>query len=167
MGEERKLRLWSDGDMSREPELWIRVGACRRCGGCCESTNRPNYLMGLLDDDSPEGALAGPVNPQEAADGEDQPTLVVLADTVVAEDWSGRWVFWRQAETRHGPCPKWRGDGVCAVYGAEDFPHVCSKWPVFPEEMDHYPACGFRFIKVAEGEHPADRDAIAGVDSAT
>jgi hypothetical protein len=148
---DRELLLWPDGDMSKTPERWIRTGECIRCGACCEDDDRPHYLVGLLEDDAPEGVGAC----SESATGELPP------GPIVAEDWDGRWVFWRQSGARHGPCPKWQGGGVCSAYGAEDFPHVCRKWPVLPSEMESYPACGFRFVCRSEG---GPSEASGGLD---
>jgi hypothetical protein len=144
MGEVRyevELLVWPDGDTSQKPERWIRTGACRRCGACCESVWRPDYLMGLLEDGAPEDAEGGPdPSPDPPEEGPLGP--------VVAERWDGRWTFWRAAPPRYGACPMWRGKGICAVYGTRDFPDVCRKWPMFPAEMDRYPTCGFRFERV-------------------
>ena len=142
-GDALELLVWPDGDMSREPERWLRTGACRRCGACCEATERPHYLMGLLDDDGSgeadgEAADVPVVDPPEEA-----PT-----GPVSAERWDGHWTFWQATPPMPGACPMWRGEGVCAVYGQDNFPDVCRKWPMFPGEMDGYPTCGFHFHRV-------------------
>jgi Fe-S-cluster containining protein len=155
-GDQLELLVWPDGDINREPERWVRTGACRRCGACCERTERPHYLMGLLDEDVPEGG------PDEAATGAEEerepadesvgpvagPTEQAPVGPVSAERWNGRWTFWQATPPMPGACPMWRGEGVCAVYGQDDFPHVCRKWPMFPGEMDDYPTCGYRFRRV-------------------
>ena len=142
MGDDRELLRWPDGNTSRKPEKWIRKGECNRCGACCEDIDRPHYLVGLLGDDLPEDMEGDPEAEAEAAQGPVSP--------VVAEHWDGRWVFWRQSEPRDKVCPMWQGDGVCSVYGGEDLPHVCTKWPVFPSEMKEYPTCGFHFVRSGE-----------------
>jgi hypothetical protein len=190
MGDDRRLLLWPDGDLSCAPERWIRSGECVRCGACCKDEDRPHYLVGVLDDadgdavdadgdavDADRDTVVYGGDPLRASQGTrgvsgsagvevDEGDAPAEPDVgpesasgqlppgpVVAEDWDGQWVFWRQSGARYGPCPKWRGGGECAVYGEEDFPHVCRKWPVLPSEMKSYPTCGFSFRR--SGDDPS------------
>jgi hypothetical protein len=145
MSHARQLLLWPNGDLDAAPERWLRTGECVRCGACCEDHDRPDYFIGLLvdGDDGADGDDAD----REVSSSPEGMGGTLPSGAVVAEDWDGWWVFWRQSGVRPGPCPQWKGDGVCAVYGADDFPHVCRKWPVLPMELENYPACGYRFVR--------------------
>lgn len=138
IGDDRELLLWPDGDLSRDPELWIRKGECNLCGACCEA-GRPSYFLGWADDLNCPNLAGSIVAEQQWAVG----------DPVVAEAWGGEreWLFWQHGVPMDHTCPQYEGAGLCAVHGTGDQPDACRKFPLLPSDLEMYPGCSFRFVR--------------------
>lgn len=137
MASDRWLWLYPSGDLDEEPELWWRRGSCNRCGQCCERAKGIRYCLKREKgyDGPPLGAsLPGLTDWQKGR-------------PIVAEDWGGFWTWWQQMEPteRIGGCKQYDGHGACEIFGADDWPEICQKWPIFPTDLDNYPDCGFWF----------------------
>lgn len=138
MASDKWLWLYSNGDLDEEPELWWRLGACTRCGKCCERAG---------------GIIRYCLSREEGYNGP-QPDASVprLPDwekgkPIVAENWEGFWTWWQQMEPAEkiGGCDQYDGHSTCKVFGTDDWPEICQKWPLFPNELENYPDCGFSF----------------------
>lgn len=113
-----------------------REGECNQCGECCRGyriTYTVSVSFGHDDDDC----------------GTD--------DTW--KEWEGYSVFYAQGiwwflktlkiEYEEGvECPLLTHQGLCSEWkDPKDFKPICRYWPYHPADLEHFPECGFSFIK--------------------
>lgn len=127
------MKLWivEDGELV----AYERMGKCNRCGQCC-CGNVITFQLGAYT----EGTLD---NSTEAEDGDwsNYEGFTVLRSQGLL------WYMKATTEEEKRACSKFE-DGACTAWMQDDFPAVCHYWPVHPDNLEHFPDCGFTFRKV-------------------
>lgn len=137
----RELQIFPNGDFDEDPEYWEREGVCFGCGECCRRAGELRYRI------QREEGHENP-NPDEILEGEEGQWE--QGSPIIAEDWDGYWVWWQRMDPRPNHpdgCNQYTDEGKCELWGIEEFPELCRKWPLFPGEMDKFSECGFQFLR--------------------
>ena len=112
---------------------WERTGECNGCGECCRGHEISFQWDGVRADQDSEGVV----------------------DYSSFEGWSsfkshGLWWWFRvtsvvDKETQCGCLV----NGKCEVWKDEvEFPPLCRYFPVHPDNLEHFPKCGFSFRRL-------------------
>lgn len=113
-----------------------RLGECLGCGECCS-----RFAYGCQTGESPK----------EAKDGK-------YADLTKYEGWAiedwddpNKWRWWGPFDIteRQESCQSFNPETKqCEIFGEKEWPEVCRKFPLRPEDLKGLPNCGFRFEKL-------------------
>ena len=127
------MRLWivEDGKLVE----YERLGKCKQCGQCCCS-NTIMFQIGSYT----EGTLDKSTEADEG-DWSDYEGFTVLRSQRLL------WYMSATVKKGKGPCEDFE-DGRCTIWMQDDFPAICRYWPVHPNNLEHFPDCGFSFKEV-------------------
>ena len=119
-----------------------RLGSCSMCGQCCcQKTIKAKFASALLND-------------------RNRPSIPKNSEKKQEEDWSdwegwsarsqyGLWWWWKLMPIEQGETCRSYLNGRCAVWGRDNSPAICRDWPFHPDNLEHFPDCGFHFEKVS------------------
>ena len=106
-----------------------RLGECQRCGGCC-CTFLITCKIAAFASESSIGDF----------DWSDYEGFSVFYSQRLI------WYMEFRVEEEKQACTDF--EGACTIWMQDDFPAICRYWPVHPDNLKHFPDCGFSFREV-------------------
>jgi len=118
-----KLRIVKDGKLVE----YERLGECNRCGECCCNLRITCKVAAFTSQDD--------IDEYDWSDNEG--FSVFRAQDLI-------WYMKATMEEEKKVCSEFE-DGACTVWMQDDFPAICRYWPIHPDNLVHFPDCGFSF----------------------
>ena len=125
------MKLWivKDGKLVE----YERLGECTRCGQCCCS-NLITFSLGAHT----EGALDDTAEVDDWDWSEYEGYSILRSQGLL-------WYVKATVEEEKKSCGDFEG-GRCTIWMQDDFPAICRYWPIHPDNLAHFPDCGFLFL---------------------
>ena len=123
------MRFWivKDGKLVE----YERLGECQRCGGCCCTFLITCKIAAFASKDS--------ISDHDWSD--DEGFSVFYSQGLI---W---YMEFRVEEAEERVCKSLEKD-ICTSWMKDEFPATCRYWPVHPDNLEHFPDCGFNFREV-------------------
>ena len=119
------MRFWivKDGKLV----AYERQGECRRCGQCCCGRRITCKIAAFSSSDN--------IDEYDWSDNEG--FSIFEAQGLI---WYMKAKVWEENRI----CASSKKD-ICVIWMQDDFPAICRYWPVHPNDLEHFPDCGFSF----------------------